>query len=118
MMHFVSAMRQVKPESEADLPEVARRVRQVFAKDLLPHLAEEEHYALPLLRAAGYGELADEVFAQHEQMRAMDLALEQSPTTALLVDFVHMLEKHVELEESEVWDVLDLALTEDEVEPN
>ena len=41
----------------------------------------------------------------------MDKALEH-PTATMLVDFVHMLEKHVELEENEVWDVLDIALAE------
>ena len=111
MMHFISAMRQVRPESETDLPEVAKRVRQVFASDLEPHFVEEERYALPLLREAGHEALADEVFSQHEKMRAMDKALDQ-PTATMLVDFVHMLEKHVELEENEVWDVLDIALSE------
>lgn len=111
MMHFISAMRQVNPESETDLPEVAKRVRQVFASDLEPHFVEEERYALPLLREAGHDALADEVFLQHEKMRSMDKALDQ-PSTALLVDFVHMLEKHVELEENEVWDVLDTLLAD------
>lgn len=110
-MHFISAMRQVNPESETDLPEVAKRVRQVFASDLEPHFVEEERYALPLLREAGHEALADEVFLQHEKMRAMDKALDQ-PTTELLVNFVHMLEKHVELEENEVWDVLDTVLAQ------
>ncbi|MBK9218956.1 MAG: hemerythrin domain-containing protein [Uliginosibacterium sp.] len=111
VMHFISAMRQVRPESETDLPEVAKRVRQVFASDLEPHFVEEERYALPLLREAGHEALADEVFSQHEKMRAMDKALEH-PTATMLVDFVHMLEKHVELEENEVWDVLAIALAE------
>lgn len=108
-MHFISAMRQVNPESESDLPEIAKRVRRVFASDLDPHFIEEERYALPMLREAGHAALADEVFSQHEQMRAMDRAME-TPTTAMLVDFVHMLEKHIELEENEVWDVLDALL--------
>lgn len=109
VMHFISAMRQVNPESESDLPEIAKRVRHVFATDLDPHFIEEERYALPLLREAGHDALADEVFSQHEIMRGMDKALD-TPTTALLVDFVHMLEKHIELEENEVWDVLDTLL--------
>ncbi|MDP5241084.1 hemerythrin domain-containing protein [Uliginosibacterium sp. 31-16] len=109
VMHFVSAIREVTPETEADLPEIAQRVRRVFASDLEPHFVEEERYALPMLREAGHAALADEVFAQHEKMRAMDRALDH-PTTAMLIEFVHMLEKHVELEENEVWDVLDAAL--------
>ncbi|MDO6387126.1 MULTISPECIES: hemerythrin domain-containing protein [Uliginosibacterium] len=109
VMHFVSAVRSASPESEADIPEIARRVRQVFVSDLEPHFVEEERYALPMLREAGYGALADEVFAQHEQMRAMERALDH-PSTEMLVEFVHMLEKHVELEENEVWDVLDAEL--------
>lgn len=109
MMHFVSAIREVTPETEADLPEIAQRVRRVFASDLEPHFVEEERYALPMLREAGHAALADEVFAQHEKMRAMDKALDH-PTTEMLIEFVHMLEKHVELEENEVWDVLDAAL--------
>ena len=109
VMHFVSAIRGASPESEADLPEIARRVRQVFASDLEPHFVEEERYALPMLREAGHAALADEVFAQHEKMRAMEKALDQ-PSTEMLVEFVHMLEKHIELEENEVWDVLDAAL--------
>lgn len=109
VMHFVSAVRSANPESEADMPEIARRVRQVFVTDLEPHFVEEERYALPMLRQAGHAALADEVFAQHEKMRAMEKALDH-PTTEMLVEFVHMLEKHVELEESEVWDVLDSEL--------
>ncbi len=109
VMHFVSAIRALTPETEADLPAIAERIRRVFASDLAPHFADEERHALPMLREAGYGELADEVFAQHEKMRAMDRALEQ-PTTEKLVEFVHMLERHVELEENEVWDVLDARL--------
>jgi hemerythrin-like domain-containing protein len=109
VMHFISAIRDITPETEADLPAIAARVRRVFASDLEPHFLEEERYALPMLREAGHAALADEVFAQHEKMRAMEKAL-AAPTTAMLVEFVHMLEKHVELEESEVWDVLDTAL--------
>lgn len=106
VMHFISAIRGVNPESEEDLPEIAQRVRRVFASDLEPHFAEEERFALPMLREAGHAALADEVFSQHEKMRAMDREMD-APSTELLVEFVHMLEKHVELEESEVWDVLD-----------
>lgn len=109
VMHFISAVRGANPEGEADMPEVVRRVRRVFASDLEPHFAEEERYALPMLREAGRGDLADKVFAQHEEMRAMEKSLDE-PTTEKLVEFVHMLERHVELEESEVWDVLDAAL--------
>ncbi len=115
VMHFVSAVRSASPESEADLPEIARRVRQVFVSDLEPHFVEEERYALPMLREAGYGELADEVFSQHEKMRAMERALDH-PSTDMLVEFVHMLEKHVELEESQVWDVLDAELEKQALE--
>ena len=111
VMHFVSAIREVSPETEADLPEIAQRVRRVFASDLEPHFVEEERYALPMLREAGHAALADEIFAQHEKMREMDRAME-SPTTGLLIEFVHMLEKHVELEENEVWDVLDAAIAQ------
>ena len=117
VMHFVSAIREVSPETEADLPEIAQRVRRVFASDLEPHFVEEERYALPMLREAGHAALADEIFAQHEKMREMDRAME-SPTTGLLIEFVHMLEKHVELEESEVWDVLDAALEATVTEPD
>lgn len=113
-MHFISAVRGASPETEADLPQIAERVRRVFASDLEPHFLEEERFALPMLREAGHVALADEVFSQHEAMRAMDRALE-SPTTQMLVDFVHMLEKHVELEESEVWDVLDATLEADQI---
>lgn len=109
VMHFVSAIREISPETEADLPAIAARVRRVFASDLEPHFVEEERYALPMLREAGHVALADEVFAQHEKMRAMEKAM-VAPTTEMLIEFVHMLEKHVELEESEVWDVLDAAL--------
>jgi len=111
VMHFISAMRQVSPESDSDLPEVAKRVRQVFASDLEPHFVEEERYALPLLRESGHEALAEEIFSQHQKMRAMDQALDH-PTTTLLVEFVHMLEKHVELEENEVWDLLDAAIAQ------
>ncbi|MBS1208078.1 MAG: hemerythrin cation binding region [Proteobacteria bacterium] len=117
MMHFVSAIREVSPETEADLPEIAQRMRRVFASDLEPHFVEEERYALPMLREVGQAALADEIFAQHEKMREMDKAMD-TPTTSLLVDFVHMLEKHVELEESEVWDVLDAALETTVAEPD
>lgn len=110
VMHFISAIRGVNPESEADLPEIAQRVRRVFASDLEPHFQEEERFALPMLRETGHAGLADEVFAQHEQMRAMDRTLGEAPTTQLLVEFVHMLEKHVDFEENEVWNVLDVAL--------
>lgn len=116
-MHFVSAIREVSPETEADLPEIAQRMRRVFASDLEPHFVEEERYALPMLREVGQAALADEIFAQHEKMREMDKAMD-TPTTSLLVDFVHMLEKHVELEESEVWDVLDAALEATVAEPD
>jgi len=115
-MHFVSAIREVRPETEADLPQIAQRVRRVFASDLEPHFVEEERYALPMLREVGHAALADEIFAQHEKMREMDKAME-SPNTGLLIEFVHMLEKHVELEESEVWDVLDTALEATVPEP-
>jgi len=117
VMHFVSAIREVSPETEADLPEIAQRMRRVFASDLEPHFVEEERYALPMLREVGQAALADEIFAQHEKMREMDKAMD-TPTTSLLVDFVHMLEKHVELEESEVWDVLDAALETTVAEPD
>ena len=116
VMHFVSAIREVRPETEADLPQIAQRVRRVFASDLEPHFVEEERYALPMLREVGHAALADEIFAQHEKMREMDKAME-SPNTGLLIEFVHMLEKHVELEESEVWDVLDTALEATVPEP-
>ncbi len=109
VMHFISAVRGANPESEADLPEVVRRVRKVFVSDLDPHFVEEERYALPMLREAGRGDLADKVFEQHEAMRAMEKALD-APTTQMLVEFVHLLEKHVEFEESEVWDVLEVEL--------
>lgn len=109
VMHFISAIRGVTPESDADLPAIGERVRRVFASDLEPHFIEEERYALPMLRDAGRGDLADEVFAQHEKMRAMEKLLD-NPSAEQLVEFVHMLERHVELEETEVWDVLDLAL--------
>lgn len=110
LMHFVSAVRSARPEDEQSLPEVVRRVRKVFMSDLEPHFVEEERYALPMLREAGRDDLADKVFAQHEEMRAMDRALE-APTTAMLVDFVHLLEQHVVFEEGEVWDVLDAHLS-------
>ena len=113
VMHFVSAMRKVNPETEADLPELANRVREVFATKLAPHLEEEESCALPLLRAAGHVELAEEVFAQHEKMRRLILELGQNPTTEGLVSFVHLLEHHVELEENEVWDILDQTIEKD-----
>lgn len=109
VMHFISAVRGAHPESEEDLPEIVRRVRKVFASDLDPHFVEEERYALPMLREAGRGDLADKVFAQHEEMRAMEKALD-APTTGMLVEFVHLLEAHVEFEEGEVWDALDLEL--------
>lgn len=109
-MHFISAVRGVSPEGEGDLPEVAQRVRQVFASDLEPHFQEEERFALPMLREYGHADLADEVYAQHERMREMDRTLGQSPSTELLVEFVHLLEKHVDYEENQVWEVLDAVL--------
>lgn len=110
VMHFISAVRDVSPEGEGDLPEVAQRMRKVFASDLEPHFQEEERFALPMLREHGHAELADEVYAQHEKMRAMDRTLGQNPSTELLVEFVHLLEKHVDYEENEVWEVLDAVL--------
>lgn len=109
LMHFVSAVRSARPEDERSLPEIVRRVRKVFLSDLEPHFVEEERYALPMLREAGRDDLADKVFAQHEEMRAMDRALE-TPTTQMLVDFVHLLERHVAFEECEVWEALDAHL--------
>mgnify|MGYP001431560185 CR=1 FL=1 len=113
VMHFVSAMRKVNPETEEDLPELVHRVREVFTANLAPHLEEEENCTLPLLRAAGHAELAEEVFAQHEKMRRLILELGQAPTTEGFVSFVHLLERHVELEENEVWDILDQTIEKD-----
>lgn len=110
VMHFVAAMRDVKPESEQDIGEVAKRVRSVFATDLEPHFVEEERYALPKLREIGRDDLADEVYAQHMKMRALVVELEK-PTTALLLQFIHMLQGHVEYEENVVWEELDGVLT-------
>ena len=116
-MHFTSAMRSAHPEDDSALPEIVRRMRQVFSSDLEPHFAEEELHALPLLRERGHAALADEVFAQHEQMRRMNEALEAAPSRAALVEFVHLLEKHVEFEEGLVWEVLE-TLLEPEASPS
>lgn len=107
-MHFVAAMREVQPESEKDLGELAKRIRSVFATDLEPHFAEEERYALPHLRQIGRADLADEVFWQHEKMRALAGAMNE-PSRALLLEFIHMLQTHVEFEDNVVWEAIDQA---------
>ncbi len=117
VMHFTSAMRSAHPEDDSALPEIVRRMRQVFSSDLEPHFAEEEQHALPLLRERGHAALADEVFSQHEQMRRMNEALDTAPSRAALVEFVHLLEKHVEFEEGLVWEVLE-TLLEPEASPS
>ncbi|MDQ7988460.1 MAG: hemerythrin domain-containing protein [Candidatus Dactylopiibacterium sp.] len=109
VMHFATAVRSAHAEDDRDLPEVVERVRKVFQTDLEPHFAEEERYALPMLREAGRDDLADEVLAQHEAMRALERSLD-TPSTETLVAIVQMLERHVEFEDGEVWDVLETAL--------
>lgn len=108
VMHFVAAMREVQPESENHLGELAKRIRSVFATDLEPHFAEEERYALPRLREIGRPDLADEVFRQHEKMRALAKAMVE-PTTPMVLEFIHMLQGHVELEDNVVWEAIDRA---------
>ncbi|WP_170942942.1 hemerythrin domain-containing protein [Candidatus Dactylopiibacterium carminicum] len=114
VMHFTSVMRAVRPENDEDLPEVVRRMLQVFSSDLEPHFQEEEAHVLPLLRQHGHTALADEVQTQHDRMRAINRTLESAPSAALVVEFVHLLEQHVEFEEGEVWEVLETLLEPEE----
>lgn len=113
---FVAAIREVSTEGEPDLPAIAERIRGIFASDLEPHFIEEEHYALSMLRDAGHSALADDIFSQHEKMRAMEQAFAH-PTSELLVEFVFTLEKHIELEEGVVWDILDAIIAANSAKP-
>lgn len=109
VMKFARAMREVATEDEANMPAIALRIRSIFESDLEPHFIEEERHALPMLREAGHIALADEVFAQHEKMRDMEKNF-SCLTSASLLEFVRTLEKHIELEEGEVWTILDELL--------
>jgi hypothetical protein len=110
-MLLVAAAREVSPlpGQDTDLPGFGLRVCNVFQTEMEPHFQEEERHALPRLREIGRDDLADKVFAQHEEMRAMIAAFGDKPDPVLVERFSQLLQEHVDFEENVVWEALDEA---------
>ena len=107
-MKLASAVRELLPEDETALPDVAAQIRKVFESEILPHFAEEERQVIPKLAEIGRKDLADRTMAEHEELKRLIAALEQ-PSTEAIEAFAQALCAHVEFEEETCWEVLEKA---------
>ncbi|GAA5165754.1 hemerythrin domain-containing protein [Viridibacterium curvum] len=109
-MLLATAARDAMPQSDEDLPEFVERIRNIFIQEMEPHFLEEERHALPRLRELGRDDLADRTYQEHMHMRGLIEALHEQPSALLIREFSNAMQRHVNFEEEEVWEVLEDAM--------
>ncbi len=105
-LKLAMAVRMLAPENESDLPAVARRVREVFENELLPHFADEERFVMPRLAQIGRHDLIERMRAEHVELQKLVEAL-ATPRAEDIHRFSAALTAHVGFEENIVWEVLE-----------
>ena len=100
------ALGQLKPLGAAGLRQRANEVVEFFQANLVAHFRAEEEVLLPLMRTMvpASAALLDELLSQHEQLRQAIRKLEAGSGLAKLVfDLGDLLERHIRLEERELF---------------
>jgi hypothetical protein len=91
-----------RPDSKDSLPELWKKVLDVFSSHLEPHFQIEEDHLLPALCEIDESALADRIREDHTALRALR---EFEPVDqALVLRFGELLETHVRFEERQVFE--------------
>lgn len=86
----------------ADLEPEAARARAHYEQSLVPHFEAEEAAVFPAIRAVGVATaLVAQLVDEHARLRAM--AVELEPTAPSLSAFADLLERHIRMEERELF---------------
>jgi len=93
---------------------------RTFQDDLNPHFEIEEQLILPVLHAAGSGDLVDRTNEEHRKLRSLIAAAERAEdatnATMHLHAFADLLTAHVRFEERDLFDAAQQILTIEELE--
>lgn len=85
------------------IAQAAQSIRSEFARFLEAHFQTEEADLLPTLAAAGAGELAACMLAEHAELRELNRRLAE-PDIETLARFATLLSDHVRFEERELFE--------------
>ncbi|HZD39479.1 MAG TPA: hemerythrin domain-containing protein [Terriglobales bacterium] len=110
---------QIKPMGAEGLRERSAEVTQFFATDLVPHFRAEEEILFPLLRSAVPQSVPviEQLLGEHEQISAMVENLNRGQgLSQILFDLGDLLERHIRLEERELFPLYEENVAADEAE--
>ena len=110
---------QIKPMGAEGLRERSAEVTQFFATDLVPHFRAEEDILFPLLRSAVPQSVPviEQLLGEHEQISAMVENLNRGQgLSQILFDLGDLLERHIRLEERELFPLYEENVAADEAE--
>lgn len=111
------ALGQIKPMGQEGLKERAAEVRVFFENNLVNHFRAEEEALFPTILAlvAASAPLIDQLLMEHEQIRASVARLEREMNLGrLLFDFGDLLERHVRVEERELFPLFEQHIGADD----
>ena len=113
------ALGQMKPAGPEGLKERAREFIDFYSNNLTPHFEAEEKVLFPSLGsfAPESHALIEELLREHEQMRRWVMCLQEEVNLAKMIhDLGDLLERHIRLEERELFPVFERAVSENEAE--
>lgn len=112
---LVLALRARTVSDEAGIAALCEHLLRRWNEQFEPHFAAEEQTLLPALAAAGGGWWAEQLLAQHNELRQLIARLARGDLTAL-APWGRAMERHVRFEEREVFEhaqrLLDLRALE------
>lgn len=85
------------------------KIARTFETDMVPHFQHEERVILPVLQELGLDTLANRLLEDHAQLRALASEGDHG-SSAELVRFASLLERHVRFEERIVFNIVQTAL--------
>lgn len=94
---------------EARIEAACLRVRDVFARELLPHFREEEDCLLPQLAGAGANAVVARTLIEHRALQRLVRELE-IPDPEVLLRFAELMAEHVRFEERELFELAEALL--------
>ncbi len=90
------------------------KIARTFEEDMEPHFQYEERVVLPVLNELGLDTLAKRLLEDHAQLRALAREGDHG-SSAELVRFANLLERHVRFEERIVFNIVQTALNPDQL---
>jgi hemerythrin-like domain-containing protein len=99
--------------SPQNLAKLARRAIDRYELELVNHFEIEEQVLFPV---CGPMPLIVELLAQHRAIESFIAQLRTAPSVTLLEQFCELLSKHIRLEENELFEQAQRALTRDELD--